>query len=225
MVGGRRGAVETAVPFAAFTLAYAVGDELRPALAIGVASAAALLLARLWQRSTTRHVTQALVAIVVAAVVATATGRPEAAFLPGILQSAAWAGALGLSIALRRPAAGFVIGAVLGDPTGWRAHPGMVRLGDRLTLVALAPMLVRLAIQLPLYLTEEVAWLGAARVALGWPLHAAALALAAAVLARGHTPLQPADAGRDSSHTSDTPHESDARSDPDALRARDIPPD
>lgn len=197
MLGGPRGGLETAAPFIVFTLAHVVAGQLRPAIVAGVAIAAGLLLVRLGQRSTTRFVVHGLIAIVVAAVIATATGRAETAFLPGILQSAAWAAALGLSIVARRPAAGYVIGAVLGDPTGWRGHPGMVRLADRLTLVLLVPMLVRVVAQVPLYLGGEIAWLGAARVALGWPLHAATLALAGAVLARGHTPLGQVAADRD----------------------------
>lgn len=86
--------------------------------------------------------------------------------------------------------AGVVIGEVLGDRTGWRDDPAIVRLSDRLTLVMLAPTVIRLGVQLPLYLAGEVGWLGVSRVALGWPLHAATLALIGLILLRGNTPLQ-----------------------------------
>lgn len=75
-----------------------------------------------------------------------------------------WAVVLGGSLALRAPVAGFVIGEVLGDRTGWRDEPAIVRLSDRLTLVMLAPMLIRLAVQVPLYLAGAVGWLGLSRV-------------------------------------------------------------
>lgn len=188
-LGGPRGSFEAAFPLLVFTLVYVVTDQLRPAIMIGVGSALIPLAVRLVQRSTMRFVGNGLIGIVIAAVFATATGRAEAAFLPNIIQSAIWVLVLGGSILVRRPVAGFVIGAVLGDTSGWRDDPALVRLANRLTLVLLAPMVVRVAVQYPLYLAGEVGWLGVARIALGWPLHAAALAVAGAMLIRGRTPL------------------------------------
>ncbi|HZB67552.1 MAG TPA: hypothetical protein VE503_09050 [Ornithinibacter sp.] len=43
----------------------------------------------------------------------------------------------------------------------------------------------------PLYLAAEVAWLGAAKIALGWPLWVASIALMGWLLLAGHTPLEP----------------------------------
>lgn len=189
MVGGPRGGVEVALPIAVFTLVYVLVDELGPAVAAGVGSALLLLAVRLVQRSSTRFVRNGLLGMGIAAVVALGTGRAEDAFLPGILQSAGWSVVLAASILVRRPLAGYLIGAVLGDPSGWRHHGAVVRLANKLTLVLLVPMLVRVAAQLPLFLAGEVGWLGVSRIVLGWPLSLAALAAAAAILARGDTPL------------------------------------
>lgn len=192
LAGGPRGAVEAALPIALFTLVYVAVDELRPAVVAGVASSLALYGLRLAQRSSTQFVRNGLLGIAVAALVAMATGRAEDAFLPGILQSAAWAVVLAGSIVVRRPLAGYLIGGILGDTSGWRANPAVVRLANRLTLVLLVPMLVRVAVQTPLYLAGEVGWLGVSRIALGWPLSLAAFAVGAGILARGRTPLDPA---------------------------------
>lgn len=189
LLGGPRGGVEAALPIALFALAYVVMDGLRPAVVLGVGSALLLLAVRLVQRSSTQFVRNGLLGIALAAGVALATGRAENAFLPGIIQSAAWAVGLGVSVLLRWPAAGFLIGGVIGDATGWRDDPAIVRLSDRLTLVLMIPMVVRVAVQYPLYLAGEVGWLGVTRVALGWPLSLAAFAVIAAILARGRTPL------------------------------------
>lgn len=190
LLGGPRGGVETALPIAAFTVVYLVTDEVRPAAALSVGAALALWGLRRARRSSTKFVRQGLFGMVVAAVIALATGRAETAFLPGIIQAAVWAVVLVGSVLVRRPVAGYVIGAVLGDLTGWRTDPAIVRLGTRLTLVLAAPMLVRVAVQSPLFLAGEVGWLGATRIALGWPLHVATLAVVAAMLARGHTPVR-----------------------------------
>jgi hypothetical protein len=189
-LGGARGSLETALPFAAFTIAYVVTDEVRPAVVLGVATALVAFVVRLAQRSSTRFVGNGLVAIAVAAVIATYTGRAETAFLPGIIQNAAWAVVMGASIAVRWPLLGFLVGGVIGDTTGWRNEPAVLRLSNRLTLVLMLPMVVRVAVQYPLYLAGEVGWLGVTRVALGWPLYLAALAVAGAILARGQTPMR-----------------------------------
>lgn len=188
-LGGPRGSLEAALPFLVFTLVYVVTDEVPPAVLFAVASALVGLVVRLVQRSSPRFVGNGLFAIALAAVIATATGRAEAAFLPGIVQNAIWTIVLGASIMVRRPLAGFLVGSVIGDPTGWRNDPATVRLCDRLTLVLVVPMAVRVAVQVPLYLAGEVGWLGVTRVVLGWPLHVGALAVAGAILARGQTPM------------------------------------
>lgn len=189
-LGGPRGAVETVLPFAVFTLAVVVREDVRSPAVAGVGVAVLMLVARLLQGSSTQFVRNGLVGIVVGAVFATVSGRAETAFLPGIIQSAVWSVGLAVSILVRWPAAGFLVGSVLGDPTSWRDDPAIVKLSNRLTLVMLLPMVVRVAVQYPLYLAGEVGWLGFSRIVLGWPLSAIAFAVAAAILARGRTPMQ-----------------------------------
>ena len=50
---------------------------------------------------------------------------------------------------------------------------------------------VRLAIMVPLYLAEQVAALGVAKVVLGWPAYLVALTAMGAILLRGQTPIDP----------------------------------
>jgi pheromone shutdown protein TraB len=66
-----------------------------------------------------------------------------------------------------------------------------VTLCTKLTWLFALPNVIRVAIQWPIYLTGNVGLLAAAKIALGWPLFAGALALMLAVLARGHTPVAP----------------------------------
>lgn len=189
-LGGPRGAVETVLPFAVFSLVFVVREDVRSSVIAGVGAAVAMMAVRLLQGSSTRFVRNGLVGIVLGALFATMSGRAETAFLPGIIQSAVWAVGLGVSILVRWPAVGFLVGSVLGDPTSWRDDPAIVKLSNRLTVVMLLPMVVRVAVQYPLYLAGEVGWLGVTRIVLGWPLSAVAFAVAAAILARGRTPLQ-----------------------------------
>lgn len=188
-LGGRRGMLEAAVPTGAFTLSWITSHQLGLSLAISAGTAVLLLVLRILQRSTPQFVLNSLVGIGVAAVVALRSGRAEDVFLPGIIYSAGAAVLLIISISVRWPVVGLLIGAVSGDPVAWRRDPAIVRLCTKLTWILVLPNLIRLAVQWPLYLAGNVALLGATKIILGWPLFVAALAAMLWVLARGHTPL------------------------------------
>ncbi|MCW2886557.1 MAG: hypothetical protein QOE54_7518 [Streptosporangiaceae bacterium] len=187
--GGLRGVLEAAVPTVGFTGAYLLTKELRLSLVVGVGAALVLLAIRLIQKSTPQFVVNSLFGIGIAAFFALRSGKAQDVFLPGILYNACYAAAMVLSILVRWPVVGFLIGSVTGDPTAWHRDPAIVRLCSRLTWLLLIPCLVRVAVQWPLYLAGEVGWLGASKLALGWPLQVAGLAAMVWLLARGRTPL------------------------------------
>lgn len=190
-LGGRRGIVEAAVPTIAFTGTWMGTNELKASLIVGVASAVVLLLVRLAQRTTPQFVLNSLVGIGIGAFFAARTGDAKDVFLPGILYNAAYAAGMLLSIVVRWPIVGFLIGSVTGDPTAWHNDSALVRLCSRLTWLLMLPCLLRVVIQLPLYWADQVTALGVAKIALGWPLQVAGLAAMVWVLARGRTPLEP----------------------------------
>lgn len=187
-LGGPRAAIESAVPLALFTLAYVVGGRLGPAAALSLAVVVVVLLIHLVRREPVRPALQGAAGIGVGVLLASATGEAENVFLPGILTAAGWTVVLGGSMLVGRPLAGYLIAELVGRRR-WRHDPAIVRLGWRLTAVLVAPMVLRLFVEVPLYLNGSVAGLGIARIVLGWPLHAVTLALAGVVLARGRTPL------------------------------------
>ena len=93
------------------------------------------------------------------------------------------------SVALRGPLVGFLYGAAVGDPTGWRSDRALVTMMGRLTAVLAVPYVLRFVVQLPLFLAGNVVLLAVAKVALGWPLLIAALFLIGLLLSRGRTPI------------------------------------
>lgn len=189
-LGGVRGALETTAPFALFSVAHVITGDLRTAAIFGIGSALLFFVARLVQKSSFKFVTQGAIGIAVAVFIANRTGRAETAYLQGIVASAVWAVGLSLSMLARRPAAGFLIGSVVGNKEGWHTDPAVLKVSYRLTLVFLVPMIIRVVVQLPLYFAGEVGWLGAAKVALGYPLTIAMIGVASWTLAKGSTPLQ-----------------------------------
>jgi hypothetical protein len=196
-LGGKRGIVEAALPTIAFTVGWVTTEDLRASLIVSIALAVALLVARLVQRSTPQFVINSLIGIAIGAFFATRTGEAKDYYLPGILYNAAYAAGMLLSIVTRWPLVGFMIGSVTGDPTGWRNDLGIRRLCSRLTWLLMAPCLIRVVVQLPIYLiwgNDGVAAMGVAKVALGWPLQVGGFAAMVWVLARGRTPIQAATA-------------------------------
>ncbi|GIH60699.1 DUF3159 domain-containing protein [Microbispora siamensis] len=190
-LGGRRGIVEAAVPTLAFTGTWMGTNELKTSLIVGIASAVVLLLVRLAQRTTPQFVLNSLVGIGIGAFFAARTGDAKDVFLPGILYNAAYAAGMLLSIVVRWPIVGFLIGSVTGDPTAWHNDSALVRLCSRLTWLLMLPCLLRVVVQLPLYWADQVTALGVAKIGLGWPLQVAGLAAMVWVLARGRTPIEP----------------------------------
>ena len=71
----------------------------------------------------------------------------------------------------------------------WRRHAGIVKVASRLGWILVGLALVRLSIQVPLYLQGSVEALGIAKIVLGWPAYLVAVGIAALLLLRGHTPL------------------------------------
>ena len=195
-LGGPRGMVEAALPFVGFTVAWVLGRQLYPSLGVAVGLAVVLGLVRLVQRQSLKFVAQAILPTAIAALVATRTGRAEDIFLPGILYNGVLAAISLVTVAVRRPLVGFLVGAAVNDPTGWIADRGLVRMTSRLTLVLAVPYVARFVVQLPLFLAGQVVWLAVAKVVLGWPLLIAALFVIGLLLSRGRTPIEDSALGR-----------------------------
>jgi hypothetical protein len=190
-LGGKRGVVEGAVPTITFTISWIVAHNLRLSLFLGGGAAFVLLLVRLAQRSTPQFVLNSLFGIGIAAFFALRSGRAEDAFLPGMMWTGVVSGLMLLSILTRWPFVGFMLGAANpDDPVAWRRDPAIVKVCSRLSWLLLLPGVLKLSVQVPLYLAAEPAWLGVAKVVLGWPAYLGALGLATLLLMRGKTPHQ-----------------------------------
>ena len=187
--GGVRGIVEAAVPTITFTLCYLTTRDLRLSLIIASALTAVLLIVRVVQRSNPQFVINALVGIGIAALFASRSGEARDVFLPGILYNAGYAVVLVATVVIGWPAIGVMIGALVGDPSGWRRDPGMRRLCNRLTLLFALPCVLRVVVQYPLYAADQIGWLGTSKVAMGWPLQIATLAAMVWLLSRNSTPV------------------------------------
>ena len=101
------------------------------------------------------------------------TARPTDAASDGT--SAAYALALLVSMLVRWPAIGVIVGFLMGDGTAWRQDKRKMRVAQFLTLVWIGLFVARLLVQVPLYLVDNVAALGVSRLLMGVPLYALVL--------------------------------------------------
>jgi len=176
MVGGPLGIAETSLPAVVFVAAYAIsGSDTDAAATLAVAVALVLAVMRLVRRESPRHALTGLVGVAFAAFVAARSGKAENFFLPGLLANAAYATAFLVSIAVRRPLVGVIVGQLDGEGSRWREDKRRLRAFERASWLWAGLFLARLAVQLPLYLAGDVVALGVARTAMGLPLFALGL--------------------------------------------------
>ena len=195
LLGGRRAALDATVPTLGFVGGWLAGGR---SLWVGAGAAVVVALAvagwRLRGGDKPRAVLIGLLGVCVAAIIAVRTGRAENFFLLQILSNAASALFWSVSIVVRWPLLGVIVGAVLGQKTRWRKDPALLRAYSRGSWVWVLQYVARLAVFLPLYAAGQVFALGVARVALTWPLVAACLAVSWWVIRRtlpaGHPGLR-----------------------------------
>lgn len=202
-VGGVRGAVESVLPGLVFVVVYvAGGQELRPALIASVATALLAVVARLVQRSPLTQALSGVLGVGIGVVWAWRTGDASDYFAWGLLTNVAYLAAFVVSVLVRWPLVGLVLGLFRGDgpmsesgswagAVAWRKDPALLRRYSLVTWLWAGMFALRLAVQVPLYYADEVAWLGTAKLVMGVPLTALVL-WASWILVRGSTAARPA---------------------------------
>ena len=182
-LGGWGALLDIGLPWIAFLAVYQVTEhDLTMALAVAVGVAAAVAVLRLWRRQPLRNVVGGFLGVLISAYVAKASGKAENVYLPGLLTNAGYGLLYLITVLVRWPLFGVIFGVLTQTGTAWRRDPDMMRAFSRATLVFVGLFSVRLVVQVPLYLTEQLNALGIAKVALGLPCYALAVWLAYVVL-------------------------------------------
>ena len=174
-VGGVRGIVEALLPGFLFLTVYLVSHNLVLSLILAGAVTAVFALIRLLQRGSLMQALSGMAGLAICAIVALRSGNAADYYVPGLWINAAYALGITASILFRYPLLGFFYGFVRDELNTWRTDPARYRAYRRATWVLVAMFVVRLAVQVPLYLADNVAGLGVARLIMGVPLYAAVL--------------------------------------------------
>lgn len=192
LLGGRAGAVDASVPVVAFVVTWLIAGWTGAVYPINWGAGAAIVAGavvagwRIRAGRKPRAVLFGLAGVVAAAAIVLITGRASDFFLVQIVSNAGSALAWAISIVVRWPLLGVVVGGLLGQRTRWRRDPDLLRGYQRASWAWVSQYVVRLAVFLPLWAADQVVLLGLARTVLSpvlvglsvlasWPLLRTAL--------------------------------------------------
>ena len=182
-LGGPQGIADSSLPALGFVTAYTLGgNEIGFAAWVAIGVAALMAAVRIARRETLQFALAGLAGVAIAAFVADRTGRAEDFFLPGLLLNLGYALAYLISIAVRWPLLGVIVGPVTGEGMSWRQDPERLRRYTLASWVWVGVFALRFAVQLPLYLAGAVLALGIAKTAMGLPIFLIAIWLSYLIL-------------------------------------------
>ena len=183
-MGGPMGMVDSGLPVVVFIVGNAIGGL---GWGIGAALTAAVLIAIL-RIARKKPITQAVAGVFgvgIAAFIAYKTDSAKGYFLLGIWSYLLYGGALLLSILVRWPLIGVIWEGINGKGKAWRSDRKLVRRYDWATFVWVLVFAARYLVQNYLYDTDQVGWLAAVRLLMGYPVFIVAIALSVWIVAGG----------------------------------------
>lgn len=186
-VGGLRGIVESVCPTLVFIVAFVVGLDVFIAASIALGMALCLILLRIVTKSGVTQSLAGFFGVVIGVVWASLSGRGQDFFALGLWTNIVYLAVFLISILLRVPVIGLMVGWFRSQGLQWRRDPRLK--ADKkayyaVTLLWAAMFALRLAIKVPMYFAGEVAWLGTFQLLLGVPLFALVLYLSWLLLRR-----------------------------------------
>lgn len=183
-MGGTLGILESAVPSVAFVIAYsAAGQTVKTSAIIAVALAVAAAIVRVARRSNPQFAITGVLGVGISAAIAVSTGEARNMFVVGLGANVVYAAVALGSIAFRRPLIGLIVGG-FGEDDGWRHEPAKYRAFVLATYLWAGLFILRLVVQVPMYIADKPALLGTVKTAMGLPLFGVGIALSWLILRR-----------------------------------------
>lgn len=175
-MGGWQGITESVVPGFVFVLIFAITKDAPLGIIWATALSVAFIIVRLLRRKSLVQALSGLVGIALAAWLALRDGGASRDyFVTGFITNLSYLVPLAISVLIRWPLVGVLMGLVLREGTTWRKNKYEMRLFTVATLLWVGLFAGRLLVQYPLYLANNLTALGVARLAMGLPLYAAVL--------------------------------------------------
>lgn len=171
-VGGIQGLVETTLPGFLYVLSYSIFRNIVWSISLVAASVLALTIRHFIKK---RPFTQLLGSLLGVALAIYLTLRPggQAAdfYVKDFWINGAYGSVLLLSVLIRIPLIGVLFGLLTNQGLKWRKVRRKVRYFDLVTLLWVGLFAIRLAVELPLYFSNDVVTLGFVKIVLGLPFY------------------------------------------------------
>ena len=174
-MGGWLGIAESIVPTLAFVFTYQLTSNIWLSIVLAGSLSAIALIRQLIVRSA---LTQAVVGALSIALTIWLTLRDNNAsdyFLQGLILNCVYLGVGLLTLLIRWPFVGVIVGFLIGEGFTWRKKRSHMSRFVVATAIWCSLYIVRLVIEVPLYLSNNLAALGAAKLILGVPFYAITL--------------------------------------------------
>ncbi|MEP6843623.1 MAG: DUF3159 domain-containing protein [Pseudolysinimonas sp.] len=180
-MGGARGIVESILPLIVFLVTFTIArntvaekDVVLVSVTAPVVISVIFIVTRLVRREAVTPAIAGALGVVISAVFAAVTGKAENNFVPGFFINSGILVVMLVTIAVRRPLLGLLASLLLSDPD-WRQDRAQLRVAYIATWFWVGLAVIRLGVELPLFVTHQITALGTARLITGVPLYAAIL--------------------------------------------------
>ncbi len=193
-IGGPRGIVESLLPGLVFVVMFIITSNLQLTVIVSAVLAGLQVLVRLAQRQSAMGALSGLIAVGICLVWAWNSHEARNYYTFGFITNAVYLVALSVSMAVRVPGVGLLVEFIRTLPTGqfgawladWKNDRPLWRAYMIVTALWTGLFGVRLLVQVPLYLADNVAALGITRLVMGIPFWALAIWVSYLIIA---TPL------------------------------------
>ena len=169
-LGGKKGLFDSGIPSIVFLVVFNLRDDVREAAMVALALSAILGVFRLFRREKLQSAVTGVIGVLICYLLVRSTGKAEDFYLPGLFINAGYGALYLVTNVAGWPIIGLVLGPLLGEDLHWRKVPERKRAYQRAGWLWVGLFLLRIAVQLPLYLAGYINALGIARLVMGYPL-------------------------------------------------------
>ena len=182
-MGGVRGVIESMLPGLLFVVCFVVTHNVQTTVIASAALAVLQVVARMIQRQSIMGALSGLVSVGICLIWAWTSHQARDYYMMGFITNAVYGVLLAISLIVRVPALGLVIESIRKIPTEnfgkwlheWLDYKPLKRAYMYVTGLWIGVFALRLVLQVPLYLTNHVVWLGTVRLIMGLPFWALAI--------------------------------------------------
>lgn len=169
LIGGWRAVFDAVAPNLLLLVVYLVMVDLVAATMSALAMAVLMVLARAVAGQPVAPAVGGLLLVAMSALMALAGGDGGDVFLPDLIQTGVFSAIMLVSIVIRRPLIGMILGPVVSG-RNWRTDPALLRGYDWATALMAAAAAIRTVSKLPFYFADDVVGLSIADLVAGVPL-------------------------------------------------------